>query len=345
MSATQIAASDQGSRAPAGRWPAGALAVLALLVYPHVAPDFWVVSIGAYAMVLGIIALSLTFLAAYGGMISLAQMATAGVAGYTLAIFSAHAANTGVAMLPWPWALVLAIATGTLAGFLIGLVAVRSQGIYMLMSTLAIAMILFYLAQQNTTLLHGFDGFRGVAVPGIGGVSLREPMAFYYLCLAAATALYALVIYLVRVPFGLVIQGIRDDPRRMASLGYRVGMHQVMAFTLAGFIAAVGGVLALWYHGGISPGSIGITATVAVLIAAVIGGLGHPRGAFIGALVYVLIQTFAVDLVGSNRFNTLIGLVFLAIVMASPDGLLGLWRRARKGGSERIHAGVPTPRR
>ena len=308
--------------------------LVALLVYPHLAPDFWVVSIGAHAMVLGIIALSLTFLAAYGGMISMAQMSVAGVAGYALAISSAHAANEGVAALPWPWAVALALFAGTVAGLLIGLIAVRSQGIYMLMSTLAIAMILFYLGQQNTTVLHGFDGFRGVVIPTIGGISLRQPTLFYYLCLAAGVALYSLVVYLVRTPFGLAIQGIRDDPQRMTSLGFRVTAHQVAAFGVAGFIAAVGGVLSLWYHGGISPGSVGMTATVGVLIIAVIGGLGHPRGAFIGAVVFVLIQNFAVDLVGSDRFNSLIGFVFLVIVMVSPDGLLGLWRALRGAGGK-----------
>ncbi|MDP3032072.1 MAG: branched-chain amino acid ABC transporter permease [Rhodocyclaceae bacterium] len=323
-------------------WIGRALLASALLVYPHLATDFWVVSVGAYAMVLGIIALSLTFLTAYGGMISMAQMATAGAAGYALAIFSAHSASAGMALLPWPWAVGVAIAVGTLTGILIGIVAVRSHGIYMLMSTLALAMIMFYLAQQNTTILHGFDGFSGVAVPRVGGVSLREPLPFYYLCLAAGALLYALVIYLVRVPFGLVIQGIRDDPLRMASLGYRVWLHQVMAFAVAGFIAAVGGVLSLWYHGGISPGSIGITATVNVLIVAVIGGLGHPRGAFIGALVFVLLQNFAVDLVGSDRYNTLIGFVFLVIVIASPDGLTGLWRRLRGMRKGALDAGVVT---
>ena len=327
----------------AQRWIAPTLFVAALGAYPHFVPDFWIVSVGAYAIVLGIIALSLTFLAAYGGMISLAQMAIAGAAGYALAIFSLHSASGGVAVLPWPWAVAVAMVVGTGAGLLIGIVAVRSQGIYMLMSTLAIAMILFYLAQQNTTLLHGFDGFRGVAVPSVGGKSLRDPMLFYYLCLACGAFVYGLVIYLVHSPFGLVIQGARDDPRRMASLGYRVAWHQVTAYGVAGFIAAVGGVLALWYHGGISPGSIGMTATVSVLIAAVIGGLGHPRGAFIGALTYVLIQTFAVDLVGNERFNTLIGLVFLVIVMMSPDGLTGLWRRIR--GDETGSGGVVvTPR-
>lgn len=309
------------------RWT---LIAAAIISYPHFAPQFWVVNIGAYAIVLGIITLSLTFLAAYGGMVSLAQMTVAGVAGYTLAILSSHAANVGFAILPWPWALAMALGGGTLAGILIGLVSVRTQGISLLMITLAIGMIFFYLTQQNTTLFHGFDGFRGVQVPIVFGMSLRQPIMFYYLCLGVGAALYAGVSTLVRTPFGIALQGVRDNPRRLAALGYWVELHQVAAFGVAGFIAAVGGVLSLWYHGGISPGSIGITAMVNILIVAVIGGLGHPRGALIGALLFVLIQNFAIDLFSRDRFNTVIGLTFLVIVLCSPDGLIGLWERLRR---------------
>jgi branched-chain amino acid transport system permease protein len=126
------------------------------------------------------------------------------------------------------------------------------------------------------------------------------------------------------------MQGIRDNPRRLTALGFWTGLHQVAAFGVAGFIAAVGGVLSLWYNGGISPGSIGVTAMVNILIIAVIGGLGHPKGAFIGALLFVLIQNFAIDLVSRERFNTLIGMTFLVIVLVSPDGLIGLWQRIRQ---------------
>ena len=143
------------------------LCLAGLLAYPLLVPDFWVVSVGAQAIILGVITLSLTFLAAYGGMVSLAQMATAGVAAYTLAVLSSHSANAGAALLPWPAALAVGVLAGILAGLLIGAVAVRSRGIYLLMSTLAIAMIFYYLAQQNTTILHGFDETSaGVAVPG-----------------------------------------------------------------------------------------------------------------------------------------------------------------------------------
>jgi len=315
-------------------WFRRAALLLAIAVYPHLVPQFWVVSIAAYAFLLGIIALSMTFLAAYGGMISLAQMAIAGVAGYTLAIFSAHAINIGSTTPVWPLAVLMALSAGTAAGVLVGVVAARSRGIYMLMSTLAISMILYYFAQQNTDLLHGFDGFRGVIAPEVAGRSLREPLVFYYLCAAAALLLYVLVRCLAGTPFGFALQGTRDDAQRMASLGYRVGLHQVAAFGVAGAIAAVGGVLSLWFHGGISPGSIGMSATVNILIVAVIGGLAHPRGAFVGAAVFVLIQNFAVDLVGSDRFNTLIGFIFLIIVMASPDGVTGLWGRLRRNGNK-----------
>lgn len=303
-----------------------------LIAFPHFASQFWVVNIAAYAIVLGIITLSLTFLAAYGGMVSLAQMTVAGVAGYSLAILSPHAALIGAGTQPWswPWAVAFALACGTLTGLLIGLVSVRTQGISLLMITIAIGVIFSYLTKQNTALFHGFDGFYGVEAPSILGISLRTPSVFYYLCLGLGTALYSAITYAVRTPFGIALQGIRDNPRRLAALGYWVELHRVVAFGLAGFVAAVGGVLSLWYHGGISPGSVGMTAMVNILIIAVIGGLGHPRGAMIGALVFVLIQNFAIDLFFSERFNTLIGLTFLIIVLSSPDGLIGLWERFRR---------------
>lgn len=301
----------------------------AVVAYPFLVPQFWVVNIGAYAVVLGTITLSLTFLAAYGGMVSLAQMSVAGISGYILAVLSPHAATIGTTP-PWPVSLAVALISGTLGGLLIGIAAVRTQGISLLMITLAIGMIFFYLTQQNTTILHGFDGFRGVKAPVIFGFSIRQPIPFYFLCILSGASLYVAVCYLMRTPFGLAMQGIRDNPRRLTALGFLAGLHQVAAFGIAGFIAAVGGVLSLWYNGGISPGSIGVTAMVNILIIAVIGGLGHPKGAFIGALLFVLIQNFAIDLVNRERFNTLIGMTFLMIVLVSPDGLIGLWQRIRR---------------
>jgi len=133
----------------------------------------------------------------------------------------------------------------------------------------------------------------------------------------------------VRAPFGIALQGIRDNPRRMEALGYHVVAHRVAAYALAGLLAAVGGVLLVWYNGLITPGSVSISWLINILVVAVLGGMRHPMGAFLGAIVFVLLQTFAIDLIDRERFNLLIGGVFFAIVLFSPDGLLGLWAALR----------------
>jgi branched-chain amino acid transport system permease protein len=127
----------------------------------------------------------------------------------------------------------------------------------------------------------------------------------------------------------VALQGVRDNPRRMEALGFNVVAHRVAAYALAGLIAAVGGVLFAWYNGLVTPGSVGTSWLINVLIIAVLGGMKHPIGAFLGALVFVLLQTFAIDLIDRERFNLVIGGVFLAIVLFSPDGLLGLWAKLR----------------
>ena len=303
--------------------------LLAVLLYPVVATPFFTYQIGAQALALGLIALSLTLLGGYGGMVSLAQMTVAGIAGYMVAIFG----NSSVATisLGWPWwlAVVLAIGIATVVATLIGWLSVRTEGIYTIMITLAIGVAFFYLAQQNYALFNGFQGFNKVVAPTVGEIDFREPVPFYGLTLACSLAGYGLVRYIVRAPFGIALQGIRDNPRRMNALGYHVTAHRVAAYALAGLLAAVGGVLMVWYNGRISPGSANTGAMINILIIAVLGGMKRPLGAFIGAIVFVLLQNFAIDLVDRERFNLVIGGVFLAIVLFSPDGLLGLWAKLR----------------
>ncbi|HEY9064920.1 MAG TPA: branched-chain amino acid ABC transporter permease, partial [Burkholderiaceae bacterium] len=296
---------------------------------PLFASPFFAYQIGAQSLALGLIALSLTFLGGYGGMVSLAQMTVAGVAGYLVAIFGTSSA---VAIsLGWPWwlAVIFAIAIATVFATAVGWLSVRTEGIYTIMITLAIGVAFFYLAQQNYLLFNGFQGFNKVTAPTVAGIDFREAVPFYYLALACALAGYALVRTLVRAPFGLALQGVRDNPRRMSSLGFHVNAHRVAAYAVAGLMAAVGGVLMVWYNGRISPGSINVAAMINILIIAVLGGMRHPIGAFIGAVLFVLLQNFAIDLVDRERFNLVIGGVFLAIVLFSPDGLLGLWARLR----------------
>ena len=302
---------------------------LALVLYPVIASDFFLTQIGAYSLIFGMIGLSLMLLAGYGGMVSLAQISVAGMAGYTVAIFGLN--NSGIHGFGWPWWIVVpfAVAVAGVASALIGAISARTDGIYTIMITLAIATAMFYFTQQNYALFNGFPGFTGIRAPELFGIYWRDARPFYYLCLGVASVSYFAVLYGSRSTFGLALQAIRDNPRRMRALGFHVSAHKIAAYFAAGIIAGLAGVLLVWFNGRISPGTIGVGAAINILIIAVIGGMRHPIGPFLGALVVVMMQTFAIDIVGAERFNTLIGLVFLVIVFVSPDGLLGLWGKYR----------------
>ncbi|MEO1017482.1 MAG: branched-chain amino acid ABC transporter permease [Pseudomonadota bacterium] len=334
MALPRTADKPQGSwieRIPMAYWFVFAL----LLIMPLMAGDFVLFQIFGWTFILGIIALSLMFLAGYGGMVSLVQMTVAGFAGYLIAIFG-DSAITDIS-LGWPWyvAIVLALVIATIFGTLCGWLAVRTEGIYTIMITLAIASGFFYFTRQNYVVFNGFSGFNGVLPPQLFGVDWRSAEAFYYLTMFWAGVAYLAVLYISRAPFGLALQGVRDNPRRMAALGYNVNAHRVAAYAFAALLAGIGGILLTWQSAQISPGTAGIGPVIDILVIAVIGGLRHPVGPFIGAFIYVLLKTFAIDILVSlgipgERFQLLIGLGFLIIVFWSPDGILGLWDRFRE---------------
>jgi branched-chain amino acid transport system permease protein len=303
-----------------------------LLILPAVAGSFILVQVFGWAMILGIIALSLMFLGGYGGMVSLAQMTVAGVSGYMITVFGAS--SLPAISLFWPWwvAAPIAIAIAVAFGALTGALSARTEGIYTIMITLAIAAAFFYLTLQNWPIFNGFAGFTTIPAPIAFGINWKHPVPLYYLILFFAALSYLAVLYISRAPFGLALQGVRDNPRRMEAIGYNVTAHRIAAWAFAALIAAIGGILMVWLNNQISPGSAGIEATIDLLVIAVVGGLGHPIGAFIGAIIYVILRTFALDALvqvglDGRRFQTLIGLTFLVIVLFSPDGVIGLWRR------------------
>ncbi|HSS83513.1 MAG TPA: branched-chain amino acid ABC transporter permease, partial [Reyranella sp.] len=301
-SATPILALDQPSRAavvPARFGPAQIALAVALLLYPAVASEFFVAQIGAYSLIWGLLALSMMLLAGYGGMVSLAQITTAGVAAYTVAIFGTN--NMNIHGFGWPWWVLVpfAVLVAATVSALIGAISVRTEGIYTIMITLAIAAAFFYFAQQNYALFNGHSGYAGIPTPRVFGIDWRDPVPFYYLCLLVAAACYAAVLYCSRSTFGLALQAIRDNGRRMRAVGFNLTAHKVVAYFYTGVIAGLAGVLLVWFNGRVSPGTVDVGQAVEVLVIAVIGGLRHPIGPFVGAAFVILIQTFAIDIVGA----------------------------------------------
>jgi branched-chain amino acid transport system permease protein len=325
------------------------------LVGPLVFSGYFTTAILTQTFIFGIAAASLIFLSAYGGMISLAQTALMGIAGYVvgnLVTKGGAGGETKGLVLGWDptLALVLALVITTAIGLLLGAVASRSFGIYFLMLTLTFGVIANYFFGQ-VTILGGFSPIAGINqyTPPFVGDILGHPDKLYYIALGVSLAVYLVMRYVVRTPFGLSVQGLRDEPVRLTSLGYNVPLHRALAFAFGAFVASLAGVLYVWWDGQIAPQNLGLGATIDLLIIAVIGGLGRIEGAWLGAFAFIVINNYVRDIqfpfasekgvlpwVGGS-FNTVIGVVFLLIVLVSPDGLMGLWDRMwgalhRRGG-------------
>lgn len=310
-----------------------ALILLALLAFlfslPQWGSTFVVTQIGAQTLALGTITLSLSFLAGQLGMVSLLQMSLAGVAAYAVAIsgFAADGLGWG-----WPFwvsilfALVLTVFVSLVAGAL----SARTEGVYTIMITLALGIAFFNLTNQNYSLFNGFNGFNGVQMPALLPASWGKSSNVYLMSLVLAVIALLFLFWVRHTTLGMAFNGVRDNPRRMSSMGYSVLSLRIVGFGIAGVVAGMGGIAMVWYDQMMTPGRIHVSSMVDVLIMAMMGGIKQPLGPYVGALVYILLRTFAIDFVGPERFNLLIGLVFIAVVMFSEDGLTGWVERARK---------------
>jgi branched-chain amino acid transport system permease protein len=303
------------------------LAVGLLLLMPLVGTEFFVNFVLTRTLIYGLAASSIVFLASYVGMVSLAQYLLVGVASFTIGNCVAESGK-GLKLGLDPWlAVLIALAVSTLVAFVLGAVGSRTTGIYFLMLTLTYAVIGYYVFGQVTS-ISGFGGITGVNPPPFFDT---HPVRLYYAVLVLSVLAYVVFRALRRTPFGLALEGIRDDPVRMSSLGFNVPIHRVLAFTLAGFVAGLAGVINIWWNGQIDPNSVNIGATLDLFIIAVIGGISHLEGAWLGAFVFVVANNYMrslpfVDRIGITeaRFNTVVGVVVLVIVVASPNGLMGL---------------------
>ncbi len=324
-----------------GRNIAVALGGLFFLLAPLFGTDFFIDFVLTRTLMLGLAASTIVFLSAYGGMDSLAQWLIFGIAGFA---YGNMVADSGRGLtLGWnPWlAIPIAIIICTLVSLLLGAVGARSTGIYFLMLTLTYAVIGFFFFGQVTT-FSGFGGMTGIDPPGFFD---QEPKRLYYAALLLSALGYIGFRAVAVTPFGIALQGVRDDPVRMASLGFNVQLHRALAFTLAGFVAAFAGLLNIWWNGQIDPTGIAISPTLDLFIIAVIGGILRLEGAWLGAFVFLAANIYLRDIPGlgslggvlesrifaEDRFNTVIGIVLLIIMVVSPDGLAGIF--GRLGGS------------
>jgi branched-chain amino acid transport system permease protein len=317
-----------------------AIACLFLLLLPSFGSDFFVDFVMTRTLMLGLAASTIVFLSSYVGMDSLAQWLIFGVAGFVVGNVVAESGR-GLTLGWAPWSGVpIALVVATTLALLLGALSARSTGIYFLMLTLTYAVIGFYFFGQVTT-FSGFGGMTGIDAPSF---FLGHPKRLYYVAVVLSLLAYVGFRAVAKTPFGMALQGVRDDPIRMSSLGFNVQLLRMLAFGLAGFVAGIAGVLNIWWNGQIDPSSISIGPTLDLFIIAVIGGIVHLEGAWLGAFVFVAANIYLRDIpllgriggviedriLAAERFNTVIGLVLLLIMLISPDGLAGLVARGHR---------------
>jgi branched-chain amino acid transport system permease protein len=268
-------------------------------------------------LVYAIAAMSLDFLGGYAGLISLGMAGFLGVGAYGVAIAEVHAFS--------PWAAVgIGLGTVLALGLVLGIVAVRVKGISFVIITLAIGQVLWGLAYQWVGLSEGDNGIPLSVLPSIGPVNLNDGLTLRMTVLAVFAVVALLLVTFVRSPFGLSLRGVRSNEARLAALGYRTGLHRYLAWVIAVFFTGVAGVLYVFVNQLISPTTMDFSANGFFVLMVVLGGLGSIWGPALGAVVIVLFQQELSIYV--SRWESLMGLTLIAVVLFSPGGFWGLVR-------------------
>lgn len=264
---------------------------------------------------LGIIAMSFILLAGYGGMTSLAQMSFVAMAGYVIGI--------GVTQFGLPHGVlsVLAVLGAGLLSAVFGVAAIRAQKIYFLIMTLALSLLFHGVGMQWASVTGGSDGITGIPRPSLFGVSLIQPLPMYYVTLTVTVLCYLALRHLVKSRFGVVLQGIRDNPERMAALGFNVQLHRYCAIVISGIFAGIGGVLTLYFTGVVLPDRAGLGQTILVVLAALLGGVYTLKGGILGGLLIAYLVSFTSRY--ATRHWAVLGMIFVLVVVFMPNGLLG----------------------
>jgi len=279
-------------------------------------------------MIFAIFAMSLNLILGYGGLPSLGHAAYFGVAAYTVGLLALRAG------LPNFWlALAAGLAVATLAAALFGLLALRTQGAYLLMITLALAQVLWGIVFGWRSFTGGDDGLAGVPRPAAGlPWSLADGVRFYYfvtVVLSLSTGLLALV---VSSPFGRALVGIREGERRMEVLGYNTWAHKYVAFVLAGSLAGVSGILFVYYNGFVSPAYLSVVFSATGMIMVILGGAGTLLGPALGSGLIVFLEN-AIS-AHTQRWLLVLGIIYVAVTLFAPAGILGLVRRRARAPRE-----------
>jgi branched-chain amino acid transport system permease protein len=301
-------------------WLVGA--ALLLIAAPWLIGSEFYINLASQILIYAVFALSINMMLGYGGMVSLGHAAYLGVAGYTCIILV-------VAGYDQLTAAVLALILSTAFAGLFGLLSLRAPGLGFIMITLAIGQIVWGIAYRANQLTGGDNGLRLPARPMPFGIDIRDAESFYYFTLVVFVIALFFIWRFSRSPFGASLMGTRDQPRRMSMLGHNVWLVRWTTFVIAGFWSSVAGLLFVYYNVFLSPHALALQQHAEILLMAILGGASTLTGPIVGAIIITLVKNVVSSYV--ERWNTLLGIIFVVVIVFMPLGLVPgcqrLWRR------------------
>jgi len=302
------------------RWTLPLCILLALLpvMLTALGEEFYI-GVASRILIFALAASSLNLILGFGGMVSFGHAAFVGVGAYSVGILMQH--GIASAWIAWP----AAVLAGAFFALLIGIVSLRTQGVYFIMITLAFAQMLFYLMVS----IKAWGGEDGLSLDGrshIGlGLDLTDDTQFYWVVLVIFILAFVAMQRLLNARFGHVLQGIRENEARMSAIGFAVGRYKLIAFTLAGAVTALAGALLANQSSFVSPSLLQWSQSGMLLIMVILGGVGHLFGGFVGAVVFLLMEEILLNY--TQYWQFWLGAVLLAVVLLAPNGLMSLFKR------------------
>jgi len=311
------------------------IALLLLVTLPTWVANPYYINVSSQILLFAVFALALNVLVGYGGLVSLGHAGLFAAAGYAGALMLQAGYGHFAAD-------VAAIVLALIAAAVFGALALRSTGIGFLMITLALGQIVWGVAYRWASLTNGDNGVNVTTRPRPFGLSLAGADAFYYATLLIFLAAVASMAVFIRSPFGASLCGTRDQGRRMNALGYNVWMIRFVAFLFSGFWSGIAGLLFIYYTNFISPQVASLQTSAEVLLMVISGGTATLLGPIAGAAIVVIMKNVVSAYV--ERWNLVLGVIFVAIITFMPEGLVPgsvrLWRMGWRAFRDRGRAGV-----
>jgi branched-chain amino acid transport system permease protein len=315
---------------PAGSHRLTAVVGLALLAFLGIIPllavafeDPFLLTLFTRIVIMAIAAVSLNLILGYGGMVSFGHAAYIGVGGYTVGILAFHGVHA--AWIQWPLAIVI---SGIVAA-LIGLLSLRTKGIFFIMITLAFSQLVYYLG-NGAFAYGGDDGLTILQRSDFGGlIDLNHKPSFYYLCWVILLATVYFCYRTVNSRFGMVLQGAKSNDRRMATIGFPVYRYRLTAFVIAGMICGLAGVLTATFTNFISPAMMHWSRSGDLIVMVVLGGMGSLFGPVFGTVAFLLLEEILSS--WTEYWKIVFGPILVLVVVFARGGIDGAMVRGQAG--------------